>query len=307
MNPRFVPLLLAAGGIAALCALDAAFKHLLHAGHPVLMLTFLRYLTGSVVAAGVWSVSGRPRLTRAMWPGHLARGLTVVTTALLFFWSLTVLTLAEAITLSFVSPLLIPLMARVLLGERLRRRAMIAVAVGFGGVLIAVFGGGAGASGSFAGRELGLAAILAASVTYALTAVLMRFRGADGSVLLTLTGAAVPVALLLPLLPTIGAAPWQAIAHDVPAWPFVLFTGIIGNVGIQLLARAYARAEAQLLAPIEFTGLIWAAAFGWLFFGETVRPEMWAGGALIIAGGLWSARESKPPAADATPPRWVAP
>lgn len=301
MSPRALPLLLATGGIAALCALDATVKHLLHAGHPTLLVTFLRYATGSLVAAAVWAISGRPTLTRAMWPGHLARGVTVVTTAFLFFWSLTVLTLAEAVTLSFTSPLMIPFMARVLLGERLRRRALIAVGIGFTGVLIAVFGGGAGASGSFAGRELGLAAILTASVTYALTAVLMRMRGGDGSALLTLTGAAIPALLLLPLLPMIGTAPWAAMRSDPGAWPFVLFTGVVGNVGIQLLARAYARAEAQLLAPMEFTGLVWAAAFGWLFFGERVAPEMWAGGTIIIAAGLWSSR------AAATPENWVAP
>ncbi len=300
MTPRFVPLLLATGGIASLCALDATVKHLQQA-HPVLLVTFLRYAVGSIVAGGVWAASGRPRLTRSMWRGHFARGVTVVTTAFLFFWSLTELTLAETVTLSFTAPLMIPLMARVMLGERLRRRAVVGVALAFAGVLVAVFGGGGGLSGSFAGRELGLAAILTASVTYALTAVLMRMRRDDGSTLLTLTGAAIPALLLLPLLPMVGNPAWQAMADDSAAWPFVIFTGIIGNIGIQLLSRAYARAEAQLLAPMEFTGLIWAAGFGWLLFGESVRPEMWAGGAIIIAAGLWSSR------AEAMPENWVAP
>ena len=301
MTGRTPALLLAAGGVAGLCALDAVVKHLqLH--YPVLLVVFMRYVAGTAIAAVVWQVNGRPPLTRAMWRGHGARGVTVAATAFLFYWSLTELTLAEAVTLSFTAPLLIPPMARVMLGERLQRANIVAGLVGFAGVLIAVLGGGSEGIG-FAGRGLGLAAILGASVTYALTAVLMRARGADGSVLLTLSGALIPALLFVPTLPLIDAAAWSAALADRAAWPYFIATGVFGNIGIQLLARAYARAEAQVLAPVEFTGLIWAAAFGWLFFGESVRPEVWAGGAIIVAAGLWSARTPPSP----TPPRWVAP
>lgn len=299
-------MLLAAGGVAGLCALDAVVKHL-QLRHAVLLVVFLRYFVGSIVAGVVWALSGRPRFTRAMRRGHLARGAVIAVTAFLFYYSLTVLTLAEAITLSFTAPLQIPLMARVMLGERLRRQNVVAGLIGFVGVLIAVAGGGHGLFGSFAGRELGLAAILASSVTYALTAVLMRARGGDGSTLLTLSGAAIPMLLLAPALGWLPDGAWAGVLADRSAWPYVIATGLFGNIGIQLLSRAYGRAEAQVLAPVEFTALPWAALFGWLFFAESVRPEVWLGGLAIIAAGVWSSRPAKSAASEATPPRWVAP
>ena len=291
-RPSPVPLLLAGGGIAALCLMDAVVKHL-QLSHAVLLVVFLRYVTGSIVAGIVWALTGRPRLTRPMWRGHLLRGATIAATAFLFYWSLTVLTLAEAVTLSFTAPLMIPLMAWAMLGERLRAVNIAAGLIGFGGVLIAVAGGDL----AFSGRGLGVAAILGASVTYALTNVLMRARGGDGSTLLTLTGAVVPMLLLLPTLPLIGTAAFTAAAADTVAWPYFLASGVIGNIGIQLLSRAYARAEAQVLAPVEFTALPWAALLGWEFFAEHVSVQVWIGGAVIIAAGVLSAR----------PPRWLAP
>ncbi len=304
-------MLLAAGGVAGLCALDAVVKHL-QLRHAVLLVVFMRYAVGSIVAGGVWAVSGRPQFTRAMRRGHLARGAAIAVTALLFYYSLTVLTLAEAVTLSFTAPLQIPLMARVMLGERLRRQNIIAGLVGFAGVLIAVTGGGNGVIGSFAGRELGLAAILACSVTYALTAVLMRARGGDGSTLLTLSGALIPMLLLAPALAWLPYGAWAGTVADRAAWPYFIATGVFGNIGIQLLSRAYGRAEAQVLAPVEFIALPWAALFGWLFFAESVPTEVWLGGVVIIAAGIWSSRPSNtapsdPATGDAMPPRWVAP
>jgi S-adenosylmethionine uptake transporter len=53
------------------------------------------------------------------------------------------------------------------------------------------------------------------------------------------------------------------------------------------LARAYALAEAQQLAPLEYTGLIWAAMIGFFFFAEAPRPQLWIGAVIIIGACLW--------------------
>ena len=116
-SPR--PFILAAAGIAALCALDAAVKELTRSysvGYAVLG----RYVFGTVFALVVWRWQGRPRLTREMLPAHILRGALITITAFLFFYSLTRLGMAEAITLSFVAPLLIPPLAHLFLGEKMR-------------------------------------------------------------------------------------------------------------------------------------------------------------------------------------------
>ena len=68
---------------------------------------------------------------------------------------------------------------------------------------------------------------------------------------------------------------------------------MLGNVGIQLLTRAYAAAEAQALGVLEFTALPWAALFGWLFFDQAVRPQVWLGAAVIFAACLWVGRTER--------------
>lgn len=286
---RALPYLQAAAGIGALCALDAAVKHL-SLTHAVLFVVLGRYVTGTVIALGVWWQQGRPAFTRAMWRGHLLRGALIALTASLFFFAITRLTLAEAITLSFTTPLMIPPLAQLFLGEKMRGPVLGAGVLGFVGVLVTVQGAPA-----FSGERLpALAAILAASLTYALAAIVMRARAAtDGSTLLTLTGAAIPMLLLSPF----------AIGQEFPApdsWPWFVATGLFGNLGIQLLAKAYAKVEVQALGILEFTALPWAALFGWLLFEEAVRPQVWAGAAIIAGACLWAARSDRR-AMDAAP------
>jgi S-adenosylmethionine uptake transporter len=279
-SPR--PFVLAAAGIASLCALDATVNALT-LSYSVAYAVLGRYVFGTLFAIVVWWWQGRPRLTREMVPAHVLRGILIAITAFLFFFSLTRLGMAEAITLSFISPLLIPPLAHLFLGEKMRGAVLLAAVVGFAGVLITVQG-----APSFGGdRGLALAAILGAALTYALAAIVMRARAAkDGSTLLTLSSAAIPMVLLSPAaidapLPTAGALGLAVLA------------GLLGNLGIQLLARAYASAEAQALGVLEFTALPWAALFGWLFFDQSVRPQVWLGATVIFAACLWVGRADR--------------
>jgi len=273
-----------ATGMAMLCAMDAVIKHLT-LSNTVLVVVVARYLFGTLFAVMVWWGAGRPALTREMLPAQLARGVMIAACAFLFYWSLTVLKLAEAITLSFTAPLLVPPLAWLMLGERMRPRNLAAIALGFVGVLVAVQGTHIESDAQW----LGLAAVTGSALTYAVALVLMRARAAkDGSVVVTLMGAAVPLALLAPALLVVpGTTP------DPAQLGWFVALGLLGNIGIQLLSRAYARAEAQALAPLEFTALPWAALLGWLFFDEAVAPGIWAGGAIIAAACLWSSRPER--------------
>ena len=266
-------------GIGALCGMDAVVKYLAQS-HDVTFVTLARYVSGSIFAVGVWWAAGRPPITRAMLPNQVGRGVLIAAMAMLFYWSLTRLALAEAITISFIAPLLVPPLASLFLGERLQPRFVLAGLMGFAGVLVTIQG-----APVFDGdRLLALAAVLGAAVLYAASLVLLRARaGQDGSTIATLFGAVVPMLLLAPL------AVGQAVP-DATALGWFALLGLLGNIGIQLIARAYAAVEAQALAVMEFTALPWAALLGWLVFGEPVRAQVWAGAAIIAAACLWSAR-----------------
>ncbi len=276
---RPTALLQAAAGIGALCLMDAIVKHLA-VDTPVTVITLGRYVTGTAFALAVWQWQGRPAITRAMLPLHLVRGVLIASMAFAFYWSLKTLPLAEAITLSFIAPLLVPPFASLLLGERMQPRFVAAGALGFLGVLVTVQG-----APRFDGdRLVALGAVLYAAVAYAGAAVLLRARAAsDGATIITLMGALIPMIILSPIALT-------AEPVDTSAIGWLVAMGAIGNLGMQLLSRAYARIEAQVLAVMEFTALPFAALFGWVFFAEPVRLQVWAGAAVILAACLWAGR-----------------
>lgn len=272
-----------AAGIGGLCLMDAIVKHLT-ATTAIPVITLGRYVTGTMLALAVWQWQGRPTITREMLPLHLVRGGLIASMAFAFYWSLQILPLAEAITLSFIAPLLVPPFASLLLGERMQRRYLAAGLLGFFGVFLTVQG-----APRFDGdRLVALGAVLYAAVAYAAAAVLLRARAAsDGATIVTLMGALVPMLILSPL--AIGAAPVDAVTVG-----WLVAMGAVGNIGMQLLSRAYARAEAQILAILEFTALPWAALFGWLFFAEPVRAQIWAGAAVILTACIWAGRDTPP-------------
>lgn len=274
-------------GIAILCAMDGVIKHLV-ASNDSLVVTLGRYVFGALFATMIWLRSGRPVLTREMWKAHAARGVVIAISASLFFWCLSVLPLAELIVITFIAPLLVPFVARALLGERLRPRSLIAGAVGFGGVLIAASGGDNFSPDNQ--RLLGIAGALASAVTYALSITLLRGRAhRDGAVVIGVLSSVIPGAIIA--LPTALTGEWPPLG-DLPSF---LALGALAASGMYFLARAYAHAEAQVLAPLEYTALIWAALIGFFFFGEVPRFQVWIGGAVIVAACLWGAQKEKPP------------
>lgn len=302
VDHHYKAIALAAGGIAILCAMDGVIKYLVQTNH-VLIVTFGRYVFGALFAVGVWLRAGRPTLTREMWKAHSARGVVIAISATLFFWCLSVLPLAQVIVITFIAPLLVPFVARFLLGEELRRRSLVAAAVGFLGVLVAASGGES--LNADKGRLLGVAGAIAAALTYSLSIVMLRGRaGKDGAVAIGVLSSLIPGALVAVPAIAVGELPSM---RDLPAF---LSLGLFASSGMYLLARAYAHAEAQVLAPLEYTALLWAALIGLFFFGETPHFLVWVGAAIIVAACLYGAQKDKEelltPFAPAAPPPEVA-
>lgn len=276
-------------GVALFSGLDAVIKQLSLTEH-TFVVAFGRYLFALPFALLIWHRAGRPAITREMWRAHGLRGAVMAGAATLFFWALSVVPLAQAITLSFIAPLIVPFMAAAMLGERLRFANVAASAIGFAGAAIAVAGGGetAPAPGVDVGLyHLGIAALVVFSFGYALSVVLLRARAErDGSAI---------VGVLATLIPGVIVAGPAIALGEMPGagtLPLFLFMGALGAVSLWALAEAYVRAEAQTLAPLEFTALPWAAVFGYAFFDEVPRAELWVGAAIIIGACLWSGWKS---------------
>lgn len=277
-------------GIASFSAMDAVMKGLsLSIGTYNALLW--RTLTGAALAAIFFFGA------RSHWPGraalriHLVRGGIGVPMALAFFWGLARVPMAQAIALAFAAPLIALYLAALLLGEKIERRAILASLLGFAGVLV-IFAGQAEADlGPDALR--GSISILASAGLYAYNIVLMRRQAllARPTEVAFFTSGIMACGFLL-------AAPWLAEPPPAAELPAIGGAAILAFLSLLLLSWAYARSEAQHLAPVEYTSFLWAAILGFLVFGERVQPWTLAGAAMIVIACLIAATRRPPPDPD---------
>ena len=282
----FLPLLATFAAVGLLSFMDALMKSASLAGG-VYTAAFLRSSIAAALIVPVWLGGGGRWPEWAVLRLHLLRGVVATFMALLFFYALTELPLAETIAISFVAPLVALWLAAWLLSERIERQAIGAAVLGMVGTLVIV-GGRIGRERMDEGAWLGLLAIIASALLYAWNLVLQRQQAQvarPAEVASFHSGVAtVILALGLPRL-------WQT-----PTMPVLSQAGasaLLTVAGSLLFAWAYARAEAQRLVPIEYSGFLWAVLFGWLFFREAVTPATLTGTALIV-GGCWIAARRRP-------------
>jgi len=281
-----IPFAVACLGIALFSFMDAVMKHLvLEIG----TYNALVWRTGAVaVMSGVFFFA-----SRRPWPGpaamriHLTRGLVGAVMAVLFFWGLGRVPLAQAIALAFIAPLIALYLAALLLKERIERRALGASLLGLAGVVV-IFAGQAEAD---LGTEAlwGSVAILLSACLYAYNIILMRQQAQVAQPL--------EVAFFISGITTLAYLLAAPAFMEVPAaarWPAILAGALLAFGSLMLLAWAYARAEAQHLAPVEYTSFIWAALLGWSVFGEAVSLFTLAGAALIVGACLIAASRREP-------------
>ena len=277
-------------GIALFSGMDAVMKHLALAIGTYNALLW-RTLAGAAIGAAFFLGA------RNAWPGraamrvHLTRGLIGAPMAILFFWGLARVPMAQAIALAFVAPLIALYLAAILLKEKIERRAILASLLGFAGVLV-IFAGQAEADlGPDAFR--GSIAILGSAGLYAYNIILMRRQAllARPTEVAFFTAGIMAASFLL-------AAPWLATPPPAVELPAIVGAAVLAFLSLLLLSWAYARAEAQHLAPVEYTSFLWAALLGFLVFGERVQPLTLAGAAMIVAACLVAATRRPPPDPD---------
>lgn len=262
-------------GVVCLCANDAIAKALGETYPPVQIL-FIRNLIALPIAAAIALVMGGPQALVSRSPlVHLGRGLIWMAAAYLFFTGLTLLELAEATTLIFAAPAIICALSALVLKEQVGWRRWSAVLVGFGGVLIVV------QPGTDAFQTAALYP-LATAFLYALMMISSRWLDARESVwtlTLYLVGSGALIsAVLVPFF-------WVPIrAEDL--W---LFAGIAaaGTVGATMITQAFRIAPAAVVAPFDYTSLIWAVLLGYFLWGEVPDHATYLGASVIVASGLY--------------------
>jgi S-adenosylmethionine uptake transporter len=214
--------------------------------------------------------------------------------AALFFWGIGRVPLAQALAVTFIAPLIAMLLAAATLGERVGAASAVGSMGAFAGVIVIVVG--QARAHAPPGVLLGIAAIVASALCYAVNIVLMRHQALAARPLeINFFQSATVMALWLALVPLLGLPSWPG-----EQWPWVAVAALLSTSGTLLFAWAYARGPASYLAVTEYSGFLWAALMGWLVFGERVSGYTIAGAVLIVGGCLVAAgrRPAVPPEMD---------
>jgi drug/metabolite transporter (DMT)-like permease len=227
-----------------------------------------------------WQMGFR-RLYRSRRPKlQLARSSLQLVSNSCFFFAIPLIPLAEAQTISFVTPFIICGLAMLMLGERVGPRRWTAIAIGFVGALIVIrpgFGDGV--------NPLGAVLLLGSCTAYGLYAVLTRrVAEADPAATSVAYSSLIAATVTTCLVPVVWITP-QSLGDAA----MFIGMGVLGALGHWMVAQAYRYAEASSLAPFGYVQLVGAASMGYLVFGDLPSVWTWVGAAVIVSSGLYVA------------------
>ena len=275
MPPRSRSNLAAAGwmiaAVACFSLMDTAMK-LLSARYPPLQVTLLRGAASlPFVLVWVLATAGPRSLVPVRWPLHLLRGVLGMVMIGCFVFALKDMSLSTAYTIYFVAPLLVAALSVPLLGEHVGPRRWTAIAIGLVGFI----------------SLPGLMVLLAATA-YAIAAVTVS--------LLTRTDTPQSMVVWFLAIMAIGAG-----LASIPGWVplqradglLILGMGLAGALGQIALTAAFMRGEASLIAPLEYTGLVWVIGWDWVFWKTLPDGFTWAGAVIIMGSGLYLLRRER--------------
>lgn len=282
--------------------------------YPVWMLIFSRSVVAVIVLTPLIVLLGEPhRVRTALWPWHLLRAFLFATGFAMFYAAFPFMNFAVVTTIFFAAPLMTALLASLFLGERIGLPRMVALMIGFIGVIVAM---------NPTGDAFQWVAVmpLFCALTYAVSQIIVRKIGDQESTLtiglytIAFSGVMIgPMGWVLNQVITIGPdaahlrANWPMPAGDGFLWLGVL--GFVGMVGYLLVSRAYQVANPSVVAPFDYSYLPIAAVIGYVLWGEVPEGTTLIGMGLIIVSGVFigyrelmasRTSEQPPPTAEAT-------
>ncbi|MEZ5932020.1 MAG: DMT family transporter [Alphaproteobacteria bacterium] len=270
---------------------------LLSTGYPIHQMLFFNALFALLpIAFAVWRTGG-VRLLRTRRPaGHLLRGAFGMAASFAAMSAFSLMPMADVYAILFATPLLVTALSVPLLGEQVGWRRWSAIIVGFAGVMIMLDPGQ-----STIGP--GSIAALIAAMLASLSVVMVRK--------LSVTESTGSIALYSNLLIVVAMGAWLLIDfRPMPLADLALagVAGMAGGCALLALIGAYRRAAAAIIAPFQYSQMIWGVVFGFLVFGDLPTAGVVLGSAIVVASGLYIihreltlARQTRTIAADQPP------
>jgi len=261
--------------VALFSTMDGMIKWL-GADYPTLQIVFFRSLFAFVPLGFFLARSGSlAALKTHSLLGHLLRAMVGLSAMSIFFYAYSQMPLANVVAIGFAAPLFVTALSVPLLGERVGPRRWSAVAVGFLGVLVMVR----------PDRDVfeGVAWLaLAGTVFYALAMIFVRRLSR------TETSMAIVFYFTLACTLVSGAAlPFVWTTPDTLGWALLIAVGLLGGLAQLTMTTAFRLAEASVVAPFDYSAMVWTAMIGYLFWQEVPGPHIWLGVAIVGGSGLY--------------------
>lgn len=262
--------------VIAFAVMDATLKQLGQSYSPM-QVTSLRgwaslpFLVALVAWSGNWQELKPKRIEL-----HLIRGLLSVAMLWLFVYSVQTLSLSSAYAIVLCAPLLITALSVPILKETVDRQHWIAIVIGLFGVLTMLRPTTADVI------ALGALAAFAAALCYALASILIKYAARTESTLSMSFSFVSVIAVVATLL---AQSTWTSI--QVHHWPLIAVLGLSGAVGQYFVVEAYRSAPASVVAPFDYTALVWGALIDWFVWQTVPSVRMMVGGAIVVATGLF--------------------
>jgi drug/metabolite transporter (DMT)-like permease len=263
-------------GVSLLAAMDLSIKQLVE-HYPSMQVVFIRGISSAPLLA-IWMLVRKDGNFRVKYPiDHLLRALMGLVMLYAIGECFRELQLADAYAIFFAAPLLISILSGPVLGEKAGPFRLAAAAVGFVGVLVVLQPGMDSQLISY-GSLMALVVVLA----YSFMALWLRRMGHHDST--------VTIAFWFIMLVGLGAGLlsfWNWRPFQWVHWPWVMLLGITGTFGQLMLVGAFKRASAAVIAPLDYTHMIWAVIYGYIFWGHLPGVSTWIGTTIIVASGLY--------------------
>ncbi|HEY5805126.1 MAG TPA: DMT family transporter [Lysobacter sp.] len=268
--------------VALFAMMDAALKQL-SAHYPPLQVASLRG-AASLPLVLVWALAttGLAPLFNVRWSLHLLRGVLGVAMMAAFVYAVQRMPLSTTYSIFFVAPLIITALSVPFLGEKVGPRRWAAIGVGLIGVLVLLRPTGEGLV------SLAALAVLVAAVMYSISAITVRILARTDSTQAMMVWLMVMIAVGAGVL----AWPqWVPIRHE-DLW-LIAGVGVAGALGQYAITEAFRMGEASLIAPLEYTALVWGVLLDLTLWGVLPDAITWLGAGIIIASGLYLLRRER--------------
>ncbi len=243
---------------------------------PAPQVTFLITATALILLLVHALVTGRVRRLIPRQPSlAFWRALLLALDTLLIHYAFATLPMAEAYLIAFLTPILVAMLSFVFLGERLSRIGWLGVLVGFAGVAVALKPGAAP-------LNFGHLAAFASAVLFSLSLILLRrtkMAETDEALVASLLVVMTPVAF------AVAAVSGELKPLDLPLFGYAVAGGVLMIVGNALLVRAFRVGEASVVAPFQYSQIIWGCLYGTFLFSTPVEMHTLMGAAIIIFSG----------------------